>query len=93
MPANKKYLLKTRLGRGSKVLASTLGSLFAVLFFHTAMFFFFDPKQVLTTTLYSVFISWVLLMLITYWIKKPWVSWLILTIIFTVSLIGIYIGK
>ncbi|MEM9389499.1 MAG: hypothetical protein AAGA02_03440 [Bacteroidota bacterium] len=93
MPANKKYLLRTRLGRTSKILAATIGSLLCSVSFHVALLFFFDKSKVLATALYSIFISWVLLMLMVYYIKKPWLSWAMLIAIFIVSAIGISIAK
>ncbi|MEM1338364.1 MAG: hypothetical protein AAF634_06080 [Bacteroidota bacterium] len=93
MPANKKYLLRTRLGRTSKILAATIGSFLSTASFHVALLFFFDKSKVLATALYSIFISWVLLMLMVYYVKRPWVSWAVLVFILFLSVFAIYLGK
>lgn len=93
MPANKKYLLRTRLGRTSKILAATIGSFLSAASFHVALLFFFDKSKVLATALYSIFISWVLLMLMVYYIKRPWVSWAVLALVLLLSMVAIYLGK
>ncbi|MEM9859705.1 MAG: hypothetical protein AAF843_20295 [Bacteroidota bacterium] len=93
MPANKKYLLNTRLGRTSKILAAIFGSLFATMSFHVAAAVWTDPINALVTSLFSIFIIWPLLMLMVYWIAKPWKSWTILLSITLIFGVLTYLGK
>ncbi|MEM1119787.1 MAG: hypothetical protein AAGJ18_05025, partial [Bacteroidota bacterium] len=55
--------------------------------------FYANTEVVVSTALFSTFIVWTLLMLMVYWIKKPWVSWAILTSITLVLGVGIYLAK
>lgn len=93
MPANKKYLLKTKLGRTSKILAAILGTLATCIIMHTPLSLLFDNRVALVITSYSFYILWPLLMCMVYWIKKPWISWAVLASISVVSFIVFYIGK
>ncbi|MEM9142620.1 MAG: hypothetical protein AAGA86_06500 [Bacteroidota bacterium] len=93
MPANKKYLLRTRWGRTSKVLAALLGSMLASIALHLALALWFGFKYVIPTSIFSIFIVWVGFMLVVYWIKKPWKSWILLLTVILVSTAGIILGK
>lgn len=93
MPANKKYLLKTRLGRTSKILAVMLGSLVASITLHLALAPWLGREYVVPTSIFSFLIVWVAFMVLVYWIQKPWKSWLLLLLVILVSGIGIYLGK
>ena len=93
MPANKKYLLNTRLGRTSKVLAALFGSMLASIALHLALALWVGYKYVIPTSIYSIFIVWVGFMLLVYWIKKPWKSWVLLLTVILISTVGIVLGK
>ncbi|MEM9361358.1 MAG: hypothetical protein AAGA43_01935 [Bacteroidota bacterium] len=93
MPANKKYLLKTKLGRTSKVIAAFLGSMIASISLHLALAFWLGFTYVIPTSIYSIFIVWVGFMLLVYWIKKPWKSWVMLLSVILASVVGIVLGK
>ncbi|MDO5968257.1 hypothetical protein Q4Q35_00415 [Flavivirga aquimarina] len=93
MPANKKYLIQSSWIKASKFLAAFLGSLFATMMAHIALSYIFDQRIVLVTALYSTLIIWPLLILVVYWIKKAWISWIIFLFIIILSTIVIYILK
>ena len=78
MPANKKYLLKTRLGRTSKILAAIIGSLAASIMVHLALSFLVGRTYIVPASMLTFMILWVTFMVLVYWIEKPWKSWLML---------------
>lgn len=79
MPANKKYLITSGWTKASKFLAAFLGSLIALSAVEIALLSKLDQTILIWTASYCVLILWVFLMLLVYWIRKAWVSWLILT--------------
>ncbi|MEL6916196.1 MAG: hypothetical protein AAFO99_00560 [Bacteroidota bacterium] len=93
MPANKKYLLNSRLGRTSKLLAALFGSMVASISLHLALALWVGYVYIIPTSIYTIFIVWVAFMLLVYWIKKPWKSWVLLLTIILVSVGGIVLGK
>ena len=93
MPANKKYLLQSRLGRTSKILGALLGSMVASISLHLALALWVGFTYVIPTSIFSIFIVWVGFMLLVYWIKKPWKSWVLLLTVILVSAAGIVLGK
>ena len=93
MPANKKYLIKSGWTRTSKFLAAFLGSLIALTSVVMALASWLDPYVVLWTASYWIFIVWIGLMLLVYWTRKAWVSWLILVGIALVSALFLYLGN
>ncbi|MEM8937976.1 MAG: hypothetical protein AAGC64_01360 [Bacteroidota bacterium] len=93
MPANKQYLLQTRLGRTSKVFAALFGSLFATISLHLALVPFIGIETMIPTAMYSTFLIWVFFMVMVYWIKKPWKAWFLLLSIILISVISIVINK
>lgn len=93
MPANKKYLIQNPWTKASKVIASILGALFCTLAVHFLLAMIWGIDGVMITSLYTIFILWVTLMLMVYWIKKAWVSWLILLAITLICSVLIYLLK
>ncbi|GAA3620472.1 hypothetical protein [Flavivirga jejuensis] len=93
MPANKKYLTKSNWTRASKIIAVTLIAPVASINFHLALAFFIGFAYVVPTSLFSIFILWGFFMVLVYWIKKVWVSWLILLVIILFSVLYIYYAK
>lgn len=93
MPANKKYLLQTRLGRTSKILAIFFGGLFATLSVHLSLAIWVGYAQVISGSVFTVFLLWVFFMVMVYWLEKPWKSWLFLLVIILLSVLGIVLGQ
>lgn len=81
------------MGRTSKILAALLGSMVASISLHLALALWLGFTYVVPTSIYTIFIIWVGFMLLVYWIKKPWKSWVLLLTIILVSIGGIILGK
>ncbi|MEM8901704.1 MAG: hypothetical protein AAGC85_26585 [Bacteroidota bacterium] len=85
MPANSKYY-SSNWARFSKIVAAVLGGYLATMLFHYGIVL--NLEDLFTgaiTIVYSSFIMWVALMTAIFWIKKPWVGWVI---ILSISLFG-----
>tara|TARA_B100000809_G_scaffold266537_1_gene329744 strand:- start:6346 stop:6633 length:288 start_codon:yes stop_codon:yes gene_type:complete len=93
MPANKKYLIQSGWVKTSKFLAAFLGSLLTIMMVHIALSYVLDQRTVLITSLYTTIIIWPLLMLVVYWIKKAWMSWVLFSSLIVLSSVVIYILK
>ncbi|MEM6633651.1 MAG: hypothetical protein AAF694_28520 [Bacteroidota bacterium] len=93
MPAKKKYLHQSSWAKTGKFTAALLGGLFASIGIHMALALWLDPRIVISTTLWSMFLVWPAMMLIVYWIKKPWVSWAVMLGLTVVSGLFIFLGK
>ena len=93
MPANKKYLLKTRLGRTSKILASIFGGLTASLGILTALALLTDPDYVLLSIWFVFPLLWASIIVVVYWIKKPWKAWVLLLSVILSCVVAIYFLK
>ncbi|MEM6846121.1 MAG: hypothetical protein AAF632_28175 [Bacteroidota bacterium] len=93
MPANKKYLLKTRGARTSKVLASAIGGLAATIGI-LSLLGLMGLGEMVILTIWFVFPSlWVFFIAVVYWIKKPAKAWAILGVVIVVSGLGIFLLK
>ncbi|WP_157757663.1 hypothetical protein [Pseudalgibacter alginicilyticus] len=92
MPANKKYLMQSGWAQTSKVVASILGSLLASFGFHLALASYIWQTAIVATSVYSVFVLWGFLIIVVYWVKKPWVAWAILLSIIILSALAIYLS-
>ncbi|MEM8897650.1 MAG: hypothetical protein AAGC85_06075 [Bacteroidota bacterium] len=93
MPAKKKYLHQSGWDKAGKVTAAFFGGLFATMGLHMAAALWLDMQTVFSTTLYSFFIIWPLMMVGVYWIRKPWISWAVMMGICLFSGVFIYLGK
>lgn len=93
MPANKKYLAKSPWTKFSKVLAAILGSFLVSIGIHHALALWVDMRTVIVTSVFSIFILWIILMLVVYWIKSPWKAWAILLLTLIICSVAIYFGK
>ncbi|UZR96361.1 hypothetical protein [Chondrinema litorale] len=93
MPANPKYLTTSNWVKASKITAAILGSLIATLSFHLALASWFNPTLVWGTSVFSLFILWLGFILLTYWVRKAWHIWSILSAISLISVLAIYLGQ
>ncbi|PWB26632.1 hypothetical protein [Flavobacterium sp. HTF] len=85
MPANPKYLTKSKWQRFLKITAAILGGYFVSVTFHLALASWLNRANVLITMAYSGFILWVVLMVIAFLAKSGWKIWgiyLLLTLLF-----------
>lgn len=92
MPANRKYLMTSGWNKTSKFLAAFLGGLTVITSVVMALSSWLNPQVVVITAIYAGFILWILLMLLVYWIRKAWVSWLVFTCITLLSALFMYLG-
>lgn len=76
--------------QASKVIAAVLGSFIASLGIHLSFASYFGQKQVVATSLFSIYILWAFLVIVVYWVKKPWIAWAILLPIILLSILAIY---
>ncbi len=93
MPAHKKYLLRSPWAKFGKISAAIVGGFFASVFLHLALALWSNLHIVLVTSTFSVFIVWVLLMLMVYWIRSTWRAWGVLSLMIALSSLMIYWGK
>lgn len=85
MPANPKYLTKSKGQRFLKISAAILGGYFVSVTFHLALASWMNHVNVIMTMAFSGFILWVALMIVAFLAKsglKIWGIYLLLTLIF-----------
>lgn len=76
MPANKKYLTKSKSQRFAKVSASILGGFLVSSTFHIAIASLLaDRKNLWATYTFSLFVLWCGLMLLPFFFKNGWKCW------------------
>ena len=80
MPANKKYLMTSGWSKASKFIASIIGGFVATFSLHFTLALFMDRTVLLSTSIFSVFIVWVLFMLWIYKMKRNWHVWTMIAI-------------
>lgn len=93
MPANPKYLTKSRWQRFAKITAAILGGYFVSVTFHLALATWFNRANVLITMAFSGFILWVALMLIAFLAKNGWKIWMIYILLSLIFSLLIYLGQ
>jgi hypothetical protein len=77
MPANPKYLTKSKGQRFAKITAAILGGYLVSISFHLALASWFDRANIMITMAFSGFILWVALMIVAFLAKNGWKIWLI----------------
>ena len=93
MPANPKYLTKSKWQRFAKITAAILGGYFVSVTLHLALASWFNHVDILITTAFSGFIVWVALMVVAFLAKNGWKIWgIYLLLAFLFSLL-IYAGQ
>ncbi|MEM9675426.1 MAG: hypothetical protein AAF992_22735 [Bacteroidota bacterium] len=92
MPANTKYLTQSPWIKFGRLSAAILGSLIAAVAFHLALAAWLDPAIVFGTSIFTIFILWTGLMLVTYWLRKVWQVWSLLLLLIGVSSLMIYLN-
>ncbi|MEM6526117.1 MAG: hypothetical protein AAF693_20135 [Bacteroidota bacterium] len=93
MPANKKYLLKSRLGRTSKILAAIFGGAFISCLLHILTAFVIDPELMILSIWITFPLSWVAVMAMVYGIKSPFRVWMVILSIGLIAVPLIYYLK
>lgn len=93
MPANPKYLTKSKWQRFAKITAAILGGYFVSVTFHLALATWFNRANVLITMAFSGFILWVALMVIAFLAKNGWKIWMIYILLSLIFSLLIYLGQ
>ncbi len=94
MPANPKYLTKSRMQRFAKISAGLLGGYLIAALLHISLALWLpDPKMVLITSVYSIYLVWVLCLIIPFLLKNGWMAWAIYLGIILVLAVTVYFGK
>ncbi len=94
MPANKKYLTQSPWQQFAKISAGIIGGYVVTSLLHLCLALWLpNPKEVLITSIFSVFIVWVVLLIIPYLFNNGWKAWLlylsISIVLFIIYSIGI----
>lgn len=93
MPANKKYLTKSRSQRFAKISAGLVGGYLVTESLHIALAFWVNHVNVLMTLRYGGFILWVGLLILAFLAKNGWKIWGIYLLLSLFFCILIYFGK
>jgi len=90
MPANPKYLEKSPWQSFAKISSGIIGGYIITALFHMSMALWLpNPKEILITSIYTVFVLWVTLLIIPFLFKNGWKVWMFY-IVTSVFLFGIY---
>lgn len=94
MPANTKYLTKSSWHKAAKITAGIIGGYIITALLHLSLALWLPyHKEILITSIYTIFILWGVLLIVPFLFKNGWKVW-ILYIIISISLYGIYfLGK
>ena len=93
MPANPKYLTRSKWQRFAKITAAIVGGYLVSISFHLALASWFDRANIIITMAFSGFILWIALMVIAFLAKnglKIWLIYLALSCLFSGIL---YLGQ
>ncbi|MEM8940340.1 MAG: hypothetical protein AAGC64_13450 [Bacteroidota bacterium] len=94
MPANPKYLTKSKSQRFAKTSAAIVGSLLVTGGSMLAISVWFElPKTVYMTYAYGFFLVWCTLMLLAFLFKNGWKCWLIYGTLSVIFFITYYLGS
>lgn len=94
MPANRKYLTKSPWQKGAKFTAGLIGGYAISALFHMVLALLLPAhKEVLATSMFTLFILWIILLIIPYLFKNGWKVWGIYLSIISVLLALFFIGN
>ena len=94
MPANKKHLTTSPWQRAAKISAGILGGYVISAFLHIALAYWLpNHKLVLITSIYSLYILWVAIILLSFLAKNGWKLWGLYLGIILLLAVAIYFGK
>ncbi|QXP60426.1 hypothetical protein [Olleya sp. HaHaR_3_96] len=93
MPANTKYLNTSPWQQFAKISAGILGGYIISAVLHMCLSLWLpNPKEVLITSIVTLFIVWCALLIIPFLFKNGWKAWLlyivIITLLYSIYLIG-----
>jgi len=94
MPANTKYLTKTKTQRFAKISAAILGGYLVAASFHLFLATWLtNYKEVFITSVFSLFILWCILMILPFFVKNGWKVWFVYLLLTLTFALFIYLGK
>ena len=93
MPANKKYLLKSKWAKASKVIAAIPGGLIVVSLLHILFGLIISAELMVLCMWFTFPITWAFMITVVYWIKNPVKVWGLITIITFIGVPVIYYLK
>ncbi|SFW26745.1 hypothetical protein [Cellulophaga fucicola] len=94
MPANSKYLTTSPWQHFAKISSGILGGYILASVLHIALALWLpNPKIVLATSMYSIFIVWGVFMIIPFLFKNGWLAWALYLVLIIACSFAIYFGK
>ena len=94
MPANKKYLTTSSWQRFAKISAGIVGGYIISALLHIALAYWLpNPEIVLITSVYTLYILWVAIIILSFLAKNGWKLWALYLAIIIVLSVLIYFGK
>ncbi|CAM1371269.1 conserved membrane hypothetical protein [Tenacibaculum sediminilitoris] len=94
MPANSKYLNQSPWQRFAKISAGLIGGYIISALLHLCLVLWLpNPKEVLITSIYTIFIIWGALLIVPYLFKNGWKAWILYIIISIILYIIYYLGS
>ena len=94
MPANKKHLTTSSWQKFAKISAGIIGGYAITALIHLSFALWFPyHKEALISSIYTIFIIWVVFLIIPFLFKNGWKAWVWYLIISLILLISFYFGK
>jgi hypothetical protein len=94
MPANSKYLNQSPWQQFAKISAGLIGGYIISALLHMCLVLWLpNPKEVLTTSIYTIFIVWGALLVVPYLFKNGWKVWILYLIISIILYVIYYFGN
>lgn len=94
MPANSKYLTTNPWQQFAKISAGIVGGYIISSLLHIALALWLpEPKVILATSIYTIFIVWGALMIVPFLFKNGWLVWLVYLGLSLLLALAIYFGK
>ena len=94
MPANKKYLTTSFHQKFAKLTAGIFGGYLISALLHLLLAFWLpNHKIVFITSIFSIFLIWMVLIIVPYLSRNGWKVWGIYAALSILLYIGVYLGK
>lgn len=94
MPANSKYLNQSPWQQFAKISAGLIGGYIISALLHMCLVLWLpNPKEVLITSIYTIFIAWGALLIIPFLFKNGWKAWVLYLIISIILYVIYYLGN
>ncbi|MBE7659402.1 hypothetical protein [Tenacibaculum finnmarkense] len=94
MPANTKYLTTSAWQKAIKIISGILGGYIISALLHLALTLFLPyQKELLITSIYTLFIIWVTLIIVPFLFKNAWKVFLLYSLVILVLFSIVYYGK